>query len=164
MIFVTVGTHEQPFDRLIMAIDNLVENNVIDEPVFVQTGYSDYRPKHCNYSQFCSYEKMQKNIRDARIIITHGGPASFLQPLQIGKVPIVVPRKFEFHEHVNNHQEEFANQVEKRMKNIIVVNDTAKLGDVILNYDKLVQHRSKHVLSNNKQFNDNLEKIIHQLV
>ena len=29
MIFVTVGTHEQPFNRLVKAIDDLVENGTI---------------------------------------------------------------------------------------------------------------------------------------
>ena len=36
MIFVTVGTHEQPFDRLIEHIDSLVKNNIIVEEVIMQ--------------------------------------------------------------------------------------------------------------------------------
>lgn len=28
-------------------------------------------------------------------------------PLQVGKIPIVVPRKYEFNEHVNDHQVNF---------------------------------------------------------
>ena len=59
---------------------------------------------------------MQENIKKARIVITHGGPASFLDPLKYGKIPVVVPRKKEFNEHVNNHQLEFSRQVKKRMK------------------------------------------------
>lgn len=39
MIFVTVGTHEQQFDRLVRAIDELRADEMINEPVFVQTGY-----------------------------------------------------------------------------------------------------------------------------
>lgn len=41
-------------------------------------------------------------------ILTSGGPASFIMPLQIGKTPIVVPRQHQFNEHVNDHQVEFA--------------------------------------------------------
>lgn len=47
MIFVTVGTHEQPFNRLIQEVDHLVETGVIKEEVFIQTGYSTYEPKFC---------------------------------------------------------------------------------------------------------------------
>lgn len=46
------------------------------------------------------YNQMIKNVEDARIVITHGGPASFIMPLQIGKIPIVVPRQHQFGEHV----------------------------------------------------------------
>ena len=42
MIFVTVGTHEQPFNRLIKKIDDLVANGNINEKVIVQTGFSTY--------------------------------------------------------------------------------------------------------------------------
>ena len=38
MIFVTVGTHEQPFDRLICRVDELVESGAIREEVYIQTG------------------------------------------------------------------------------------------------------------------------------
>ena len=40
MIFVTVGTHEQPFNRLVKAVDDLVGNGTIKEDVIVQKGYS----------------------------------------------------------------------------------------------------------------------------
>lgn len=42
MIFVTVGTHEQPFNRLVQEIDNLKRDGVITEDVIIQTGYSTY--------------------------------------------------------------------------------------------------------------------------
>ena len=45
MIFVTVGTHEQQFNRLIKEVDRLVEEGIIKEEVFIQIGYSDYDPK-----------------------------------------------------------------------------------------------------------------------
>ena len=47
MIFVTVGTHEQPFNRLVQEIDNLKRDGVITEDVIIQTGYSTYEPKYC---------------------------------------------------------------------------------------------------------------------
>ena len=40
MIFVTVGTHEQPFDRLIQKIDEWKRNGIVNEEVIIQTGYS----------------------------------------------------------------------------------------------------------------------------
>ena len=158
MIFVTVGTHEQPFDRLIKCIDKMVENKQINEEVIIQKGYSNYEPKNCKSYKLIPYEKMQKYIEQARIIITHGGPASFISVLAINKTPIVVPRKKEFNEHVNNHQLEFAEEVEKRMKNIIVERNDEEIENAITNYEKKIKLLSKKVHSNNKKFNKNLEK------
>lgn len=45
MIFVTVGTHEQPFNRLVKAVDDLKKNGVIIDEVIMQTGFSTYKPK-----------------------------------------------------------------------------------------------------------------------
>ena len=47
MIFVTVGTHEQQFNRLIKFIDELKRDKVIVEDVIMQTGFCTYKPKYC---------------------------------------------------------------------------------------------------------------------
>lgn len=39
MIFVTVGTHEQPFNRLLQKIDELKKDGTIQDDVIIQTGY-----------------------------------------------------------------------------------------------------------------------------
>ena len=163
MIFVTVGTHEQPFDRLLEAIDKLVEEKIIKEKVIVQKGYTDYKMKYCDDSKLLPYEEMQENIKNAKIVITHGGPASFLEPLKFGKIPIVMPRKKEFNEHVNNHQFEFSKEVEKIMKNIIVVDNFDELKNAIINYDKITKKLNNKQCTNNKLFNERLEKEIEGL-
>ena len=91
MIFVTVGTHEQPFNRLIEAIDRMKAKDVFSDDVIIQTGYSTYEPKFCEWQKLYPYDKMLELVKQARIVITHGGPSSFIMPLQIGKIPIVVP-------------------------------------------------------------------------
>ena len=71
MIFVTVGTHEQPFNRLVKKIDELKGNGTIQDDVFIQTGFSTYEPKNCQWSKLISYNQMIKKVEDARIVITH---------------------------------------------------------------------------------------------
>ncbi|AYE62343.1 glycosyl transferase family protein [Lactobacillus helveticus] len=164
MIFVTVGTHEQPFNRLIKKIDNLVANGDIKEKVIVQTGFSTYIPKHCEAHKMMSFEEMQQALKDARIVITHGGPSSFIEALQFGKVPIVVPRQEKFNEHVNNHQVDFTKLIAKRMNNIIPVYDINDLGQTIDNYDEIAKTKNAGESSNNKQFNDKLGNIVTDLL
>lgn len=164
MIFVTVGTHEQPFDRLIKCIDQMVTDGKIKEKVIIQKGYTDYEPQNCESHKLIGYDDMKKYIEDARIIVTHGGPASFVAPLSIGKIPVVVPRQYKYNEHVNDHQLEFAREVEKRMKNIIVAENEEEIVDAIVNYDLKVKNISGKISSNNKKFNESLEEEIKKIL
>lgn len=152
MIFVTVGTHEQQFNRLVESVDNLKKDGVITEEVIMQTGFSTYEPRYCKWDKFFPYKDMIKNIADARIVITHGGPSSFIAPLQIGKTPIVVPRKKEFAEHVNNHQVSFCKCVAERNGTIIVIEDIEKLKKCIADYDQIVANMPSELKSNNSIF------------
>lgn len=65
MIFVTVGTHEQPFNRLIQKVDELKRDGVIKDDVIIQTGFSTYKPKYCQWSKLISYQQMVKNVADS---------------------------------------------------------------------------------------------------
>ncbi len=164
MIFVTVGTHEQPFNRLIKKVDELVADGKIKEKVVIQTGFSTYIPKNCEWHKMMSFKEMQTAFQTARIVITHGGPSSFLEALQYGKVPIVVPRQVEFNEHINNHQVDFVKLIAERMNNIIPVYQIDDLAIKISNYNDFAKIKNDSKTSNNKKFNADLEKIVERLV
>lgn len=164
MIFVTVGTHEQPFNRLIQTIDELKRDGVITEDVIMQTGYSTYKPQYCQWDKMIPYKQMVKNVEDAHIVITHGGPASFIMPLQIGKTPIVVSRQHQFNEHVNDHQVKFVRNIAKRMGTIIPVEDISKLEEIITNYDEIVAGMGHGMNSNNANFCNKLDKLINDVM
>ncbi|CAM3215998.1 glycosyltransferase [Lactiplantibacillus plajomi] len=163
MIFVTVGTHEQPFNRLIKKIDELKRDELFGDDVVIQTGYSDYKPNNCEHSKFFGHDEMQQLVKDARIVITHGGPSSFIMPLQVQKVPIVVPRLKAFNEHVNNHQLDFARQVATRQKNILVVENIDNLGPTIHNYESEISKLNGSLESNNSRFNKSLQNMVDDL-
>lgn len=160
MIFVTVGTHEQQFNRLIKEIDRLKKEGIIQEDVLMQTGFSTYEPKYCEWKKMLSYNEMNEMYEKADIIITHGGPASFMKALEMKKVPIVVPRQAQFDEHVNDHQVDFVKLVEDRFNNIIGVYDIADLENVIVNFDQTLTNKNASSLSHNKEFNDQLSQLI----
>lgn len=160
MIFVTVGTHEQPFNRLIKAIDDMVADGTITEEVIIQRGYSTYKPNHCKYFDLIPWEEMQKYNKEANVIITHGGPASFIDILSLGKTPIVVPRQAKFNEHVNDHQLEFAKQLVSRSENIILVENVNELGKAI---DLVKKSNLVDYESNNLNFNLILKSKVKEL-
>lgn len=154
MIFVTVGTHEQQFDRLVKAVDDLKLDKVINEPVYVQTGYSTFEPTHCDHSRFVSYTQMKEYMKAADVVITHGGPSSFIEAMAAGKVPVVVPRRGDLEEHVNNHQVDFVRTVAERQGGIIPVFDVVDLPVAI--------ERARQV-SNDASFKSHNEEFCYEL-
>ena len=168
MIFVTVGTHEQPFDRVLRKIDELVQNRIIDREIFAQIGYTSYRPRGFRYKKVLTFREMNNFAKEARIFITHGGPGSVILALRYGKVPIVVPRQKKYGEHVDNHQVLFSKRLEAKKK-IIAVYEMKYLGDKISSYDAIVQKlgipRDYHEVVHSKVeiFAKKLDKICQEL-
>lgn len=135
VIFATVGTHEDPFNRLVAELDRLAGAGTLSGKVHIQRGYSTVEPKHCTHERMMDFNDVQAAMGAARIVITHGGPASIMQALALGKVPIVVPRQHQHGEHVDDHQCRFAAKIADR---VVVVLDIATLESAIHHYDETV--------------------------
>jgi UDP-N-acetylglucosamine transferase subunit ALG13 len=161
MIFVTVGTHEQQFNRLVKAMDDLVANGTITEPVFEQTGYSTYIPEHCEHSQFVPAQRMQELMSEASVVITHGGPSSFVEAMSAGRALVVVPRRAEFGEHVNDHQADFVRIVAERIGGIVPVFDVGELPQAIAKAREMTSGEA--FKSHNAEFCHDLTKLIEGL-
>ena len=161
MIFVTVGTHEQQFDRLVKAVDDLRASGEIGEPVFIQTGYCAYEPTHCESSRFVPFKRMKEMMADADVVITHGGPSSFIEAMAAGKVPVVVPRRGDLGEHVNDHQADFVRIVAERQGGIVPVYDVADLPKAIQRAREL--SRGVEFKSHNAEFCEELRRLIEEL-
>ena len=131
MILATVGTHEDPFDRLLSELERLCEAGVLQEEVICQSGYCTVTTEHVKTHKQLPFDELQVLMSRARIIITHGGPASIMQALAHGTIPIVVPRQADFGEHVDNHQCRFA---EKMSNRVLTVFDISDLEPMIANY------------------------------
>ncbi|BDD43008.1 glycosyltransferase [Streptococcus ruminantium] len=160
MIFVTVGTHEQSFDRLIREVDRLKKEGYIQEEIFIQSGYSDYIPQFCDYRPFLSYADMEKYVGEAELVICHGGPATFMDCLVKNKKLIIVPRQRQFNEHVNNHQVDFLNKLESKFLSFSVVYDIEELLMRILSYDSMNIGKFKR---NNHEFNSKLKRLLGEM-
>lgn len=161
MIFVTVGTHEQSFRRLVEYMDKWASEH--DEEVFIQFGYTKYDAKSAKMQKFLTHEEMEKRISDARIVVTHGGPACYSEVLRAGKIPIVVPRNKKFGEQYDDHQVEIGREYKKR-NNILLVEEIDKLGETIEHYDELIKNMDPTTChSNNEEFCSKLNKIVDEM-
>jgi len=106
MIFVTVGNATQGFPRLLEAVESCAKAGLFEgRPIFVQTGNNpEFRPTHCTIQPFLSVEEFCNYMERAELIICHGGCGTLLHALRLGKVPVAMPRRKKYNEHVNDHQ------------------------------------------------------------
>ena len=106
MIFITVGSQKFQFNRLLEKVDELLRDGVIREPVFAQIGYSTYKPKNYAYRDFLKKDEMNSYMEQADLVLTHGGTASIIESVGMGKPVVAAARLASYGEHVDDHQTE----------------------------------------------------------
>jgi len=85
MIFITVGT--TAFDSLIQAVDEI--SLAINKKIICQIADGNYIPTQCEYFRF--KPTIEKEFRDAELIICHGGAGTLFKLLELRKKVIAVP-------------------------------------------------------------------------
>lgn len=157
MIFVTIGTQQQNFNRLFDYINKIKTN----EQIVVQKGNSKYKfNKNIITHDFLSYEQMEQYFKEARLIITHGGAGTIFKALKLNKKVIIVPRLAKCKEHINDHQLEFSKYLKE--KNYCFVVETEKEFKNALN--KIDNYKFNKYISNENKFIKNIEKEIDKLL
>ncbi len=101
MIFVTVGT-QLAYPRLLNAMNKIAVE--IDEEVVAQCG--TISPEWANMQCYESLtpEEFNRFTDRARLIVAHAGIGTILTAKKLGLPLIVMPRRFAFDEHRNDHQ------------------------------------------------------------
>lgn len=156
MIFITVGSQKFQFNRLLEAVDELIENRIIVDDVFAQIGYSDYKPQRFRYKKFLDRDEFAEMEGKCDVLITHGGTGAIIGAVKKGKKVIAVPRLAKYGEHVDDHQIQLIGQFTNQ--NLICgLNDCSELGNA-LNYVKT--HNFDCYVSNTQTIIDSIEKFI----
>lgn len=139
MIFVAVGTQKFQFNRLLKAVDDLVEQGHLEGEVFAQIGHSDYIPRNYAYKDFMGKDDFQAYIDRCDLLITHSGVATIMAGLKLRKPVVVVPRLEKFGEHVDDHQFQIAESFST--KNLLLM---CKEQD---NLEEIVKDAQTHVFA-----------------
>lgn len=117
-IFLTVGTHNQQFDRLIKEMDRIAGKKKL--VVFGQIGNSTYVPKNFAFEKFIPEPKYTENFEKADTIVSHGGAGAIIHAMEAKKRLVIVPRLKAFLEHTNNHQLDLTKTLEAHKKAIAI--------------------------------------------
>lgn len=129
MIFLTIGTLFE-FDRLVKAVDELIQAELIQEEVFAQIGPGNYQPKYMDYIQTLEKDEYDSMVCRCTALISHAGIGSIAISLKNAKPLLVMPRLHKYREHVNDHQLHTARKFEQ-LGHILVAYDTEQLPEKI---------------------------------
>jgi UDP-N-acetylglucosamine transferase subunit ALG13 len=147
-VFITVGSTEFQFNRLLKDIDDLIDQGIIKQKVIAQIGTCEYVPRNFEHFKWCSFVEMQKLMLQSKYTITHSGTGSIVNALQMGAKVITVPRLAKYGEHLDNHQLEIANEF-KALGLLIVSNSPVELKNAVI---KMEHFAPKGSLNNHKFF------------
>lgn len=184
MIFVSLGTQDKPFNRIIDYVLSLKEEvkeleELEDAKIVFQIGQTklseeeknkiiklnNNKEKNKNNKEnkeditvfsMLKPEEMKKYIIESSFVITHAGVGTIMECVEHNKEIVVLPRKEKYAEHVNNHQEEIASEMEKN--GLLKKVDTYdKLKEVVIEIIRNRNNKKENIyVSNNEKFNDML--------
>ena len=146
MIIVLLGTQKYSFRRLLEEIQKCIDNGVIKEEVVVQAGGTEFSSKEMKIFNLISQDELEKLIKKADIIITHGGVGSIVNGVKLGKKVIAVPRLKKYGEVANDHQVQIIETFEKEGF-IIGLKDVSELQEAIKN----IENFKPNILESNTQ-------------
>lgn len=156
MIFVTIGTQDKKFSRLLKQVQLLIDKGVINEEIIVQSGTTEFESKSMKVIPFMDMEAFNDALSNARYIITHGGVGTIMNGLRMHKAMIAVARRVEYGEHENDHQLQIIENF-NRLGYVVGCSDVDQLEDAI---SKIESFTPKDWVSNKQMLLDDLKKEI----
>jgi UDP-N-acetylglucosamine--N-acetylmuramyl-(pentapeptide) pyrophosphoryl-undecaprenol N-acetylglucosamine transferase len=110
-VVVMVGTNVYGFREL---LNRLIPVLPTDCEILWQTGTTNVRGLPIEATPFLSEAALSVAIRDADLVISHAGVGSALLAMKAGHAPLLVPRSARRGEHVDDHQQQVAAELDRR--------------------------------------------------
>ena len=126
--FVAIGNATQPFTRLLQAVAD--HAHLLPQPIVIQQGRTCFTDPRAQTFEFVGEADFKRLLVQCRLFISHAGGATVFEAIRLGKKPVVVPRRFAFAEHVDDHQVGFANELASQGK-IHVLYDIETFPEII---------------------------------
>jgi UDP-N-acetylglucosamine transferase subunit ALG13 len=115
-----VGNAKQPFSRLLEAVSAIVAE--LPKPIVVQHGNTPFFDASCERHAFLDRDSVSALMDRAELVVCHAGAGCVIEALRSGKTPVVMSRRREHGEHIDDHQVEFAKVLLQSGKALVVEN------------------------------------------
>lgn len=156
MILVLLGTQDKAFNRLLDVIQDQINKGNIKDKVIVQAGCTKFESKDMEIFDLIPTDKFKELVKEADLIITHGGVGSIMEGIKNGKKIIAAPRLKQYNEHVNDHQLQIIEEFDSKGY-IIPLYDLNKIDEAL---EKVKTYKTKKFVSNNHKFVKIIENYI----
>lgn len=158
-LFVPLGTQKFPFNRLIKALNGLVERGLYKpEEIVMQSSIYEVEPNFSHY-ELIPAAQFDELIDKAQLVITHSGVNSIISCMKRKKPLIIVPRLKKYGEHVDNHQVEIA-ELMKQKFDVVVIEDLSKLEEAI---EEARHHEYKPWVSHNAELVSAIKDLVDKI-
>lgn len=152
MIFVTLGTQDKSFERLLKDIQKQIDLENIKEKVVVQAGFTKFDSKDMEIFDLISMDEFDRLMNECDLLITHGGVGSIISGLKKNKKVIAVARLAKYKEHMNDHQKQIVDNFSEAGY-ILKYDENDDLKEIL---DKIKTFKPKKYVSNT----DNMIKLV----
>jgi UDP-N-acetylglucosamine--N-acetylmuramyl-(pentapeptide) pyrophosphoryl-undecaprenol N-acetylglucosamine transferase len=111
-VVVSLGTFKDyGFERLVRRLLAILPP---DAEVLWQTGDTDVSGLGITGHHAIPERELTQAIREADVLVAHAGVGTALAALEVGKCPVLVPRRLAHNEHVDDHQIQIAGELDGR--------------------------------------------------
>jgi len=142
-VLVSLGTERFPFPRAVDRLAKLLDGF----QVTWQVGSTHYVRDGARLTQLLPSDELRAACAQADVVITHAGVGSALMALSAGKVPVLLPRRAELGEHVDDHQGDFGSYLTDRRLAISVDPDELTGAHLRAAFERIAVRRTNSDLS-----------------
>lgn len=121
-VVVSLGTSPYGFRRLVERVAAILPPDV---EVLWQTGATDVSGLGIDARPHVPSAELKAAIERSDVVVSHAGTGAALAALEAGRCPILVPRRAERHEHVDDHQLQIA--LDFALRDLAIVRDVGHL-------------------------------------
>jgi len=111
-IVVSLGAHKGfGFRRLLEQLVRIIPAGI---DVLWQVGYTDASGLGIDARVSMPAAELSRAMAESDVVITHAGVGSAISAFEAAKLPVFVPRRKRFNEHVDDHQVQLARELDRR--------------------------------------------------
>lgn len=132
-VVVTLGTmRTYQFHRAVDRLRRILPEAVGDRAeVLWQVGVTDGSGLRGEVCPSVPNVELRQRIADADLVIAHSGIGSAITALELGKRPVLLPRRASFDEHIDDHQQLIASELRRRNLAVTAEADEVDAADLV---------------------------------